>query len=129
MKLVVALKQMAEQTSQPGGAGGTFVYNTPDNGNPGGVQEGDTPSFWNSGDNPEDGKRPPDNSVSSRPNNTHFFMSASLDNTRINRDVQRLVEEVISHLAIVDGARVDVSLEVTGGSTWRYAPNNRANCI
>lgn len=113
VKLVVALKQMAEQTSQPGGAGGTFVYNTPDNGNPGGVQEGDTPSFWNSGDNPEDGKRPPDNSVSSRPNNTHFFMSASLDNTRINRDVQRLVEEVISHLAIVDGARVDVSLEVT----------------
>ena len=28
------------------------------------------------------------------PANTHFYMSAQLDNTRIGRDVQRLVEEV-----------------------------------
>lgn len=46
------------------------------------------------------------------PKNTHFFMSAKLDNTRINRDVQRLVEEVISHLTNVDGSRVEVCLEV-----------------
>ena len=46
------------------------------------------------------------------PQNTHFFMSAQLDNTRINRDVQRLVEEVISHLTGIDGCTVDVSLEV-----------------
>ena len=39
-------------------------------------------------------------------------MSAQLDNTRINRDVQRLVEEVISHLTGIDGCTVDVSLEV-----------------
>lgn len=46
------------------------------------------------------------------PKNTHFYMSAQLDNTRIGRDVQRLVEEVISHLTSVDGAQVEVSLEV-----------------
>lgn len=40
------------------------------------------------------------------------IMSAKLDNTRINRDVQRLVEEVISHLTNVDGSRVEVCLEV-----------------
>jgi len=39
-------------------------------------------------------------------------MSADLDNTRINRDVQRFVEEIIQHLTSVDGARVKVSIEV-----------------
>jgi predicted AAA+ superfamily ATPase len=47
-----------------------------------------------------------------KPKNTHFYMSAKLDNTRINRDVQRLVEEVISHLTSVDGSQVEVCLEV-----------------
>lgn len=46
------------------------------------------------------------------PKNTHFYMSAELDNTRINRDVQRYVEEIISHLASVDSCKVEVSLEV-----------------
>ena len=46
------------------------------------------------------------------PKNTHFYMSAQLDTTRIGRDVQRLVEEVISHLTASDGAQVEVSLEV-----------------
>lgn len=44
--------------------------------------------------------------------NKHFFMSAQLDNTRINRDVQRLVEEVIQHLTSLDGCAVEISLEV-----------------
>lgn len=39
-------------------------------------------------------------------------MSAPLDTTRIGRDVQRLVEEVISHLTSADGAQVEVTLEV-----------------
>ena len=39
-------------------------------------------------------------------------MSAQLDNTRINRDVQRLVEEVIQHLTSLDGCSVEISLEV-----------------
>lgn len=47
------------------------------------------------------------------PKNTHFYMSAELDTTRINRDVQRLVEEVITHLTSVEGAQVKVSLEVS----------------
>jgi hypothetical protein len=51
-----------------------------------------------------------------RPQNTHFYMSATLDNTRINRDVQRLVEEVISNLTCVDGCTVEVSLEVNAQS-------------
>lgn len=46
------------------------------------------------------------------PKNRRFFMSADLDTTRINRDVQKYVEEIIQHLTTVDGARVKVSLEV-----------------
>jgi len=41
-----------------------------------------------------------------------FIMSARLDNTRINRDVSRLVDEVISLLTQMDGCDVNVSLEV-----------------
>lgn len=44
--------------------------------------------------------------------NTHFYMSAQLDTTRIGRDVQRLVEEVIRHLSAVDGTQMEVSLEL-----------------
>ena len=54
----------------------------------------------------------PEDTGTSVPQNTHFYMSAQLDTTRINRDVQRLVEEVISHLTSVDGCTVEVSLEV-----------------
>ena len=39
-------------------------------------------------------------------------MSAQLDTTRIGRDVQKLVEEVINHLASVDGAQLELSLEL-----------------
>lgn len=53
-----------------------------------------------------------DESVRNTSKNTHFFMTAQLDTTRIGRDVQRLVEEVITHLTSADGAQVEVSLEV-----------------
>ena len=46
----------------------------------------------------------------------HFFLSAHLDNTRINRDVQRLVEEVIQHLTTQDGCAVEITLEVSATS-------------
>lgn len=46
------------------------------------------------------------------PKSTHFFLSAPLDDTRIIRDVQKLFEEVISHLKSVDNGDVKISLEV-----------------
>ncbi|MDR1841608.1 MAG: DUF499 domain-containing protein [Holophagales bacterium] len=52
----------------------------------------------------------------SAPKNRRFFMSADLDTTRINRDVQKYVEEIIRHLTSVEGARVKVSLEVEAES-------------
>lgn len=42
-----------------------------------------------------------------------FHMSADLDITRINRDVRRLVEEIIVHLTSTDKCKVRITLEVT----------------
>lgn len=56
---------------------------------------------------------PPTAPPAPQPKNTHFYMSAKIDTTRINRDVQKYVEEVISHLTGVDGCTVEISLEVT----------------
>lgn len=47
-------------------------------------------------------------------------MSAKLDNTRINRDVQRLVGEVISHLTNADGVHVEIALEVTADASNEF---------
>jgi hypothetical protein len=51
------------------------------------------------------------------PRSRRFFMAADLDITRINRDVQKYVEEIIQHLTSVDGANVTVSLEVHAEAT------------
>jgi hypothetical protein len=50
--------------------------------------------------------------ASEMPANRRFYMTARLDNTRINRDVQRLMEEVIGHLTTVDGSQTEILLEV-----------------
>lgn len=47
------------------------------------------------------------------PKNTRFFMSVKLDNTRVNKNVNDYLTEVIQHLMTVDGADVDLTLEVS----------------
>ena len=47
-----------------------------------------------------------------KPINKHFSMSAKLDNVRINRDVNTYVQEIIQHLSAVEGATVELKLEV-----------------
>lgn len=46
-------------------------------------------------------------------NDTRFFMSVRLDNTRVIRDLQKYLDEVITHLSSVDGCEVELSLEVS----------------
>ena len=50
------------------------------------------------------------------------FLSAALDTTRINRDVQNYVEEIIRHLTSEDGTRVTISLEVEAESDNGFSP-------
>jgi predicted AAA+ superfamily ATPase len=46
------------------------------------------------------------------PKNKHFYMSVKLDNTRVNRDMNNYVQEIIQHLMSIDGADVEMKLEV-----------------
>lgn len=53
--------------------------------------------------------------------NRRFFMSADLDNTRIGREVQRLVDEIIKHLMNAEGSQVEISLEVSATNPSGYS--------
>lgn len=44
--------------------------------------------------------------------NRHFYMSAKLDNTRVNRDINNLVSEIVQHLMAIDDATVELKFEV-----------------
>lgn len=86
--------------SPSGGQGGTYV--------PGGYHSGGgtfDPNGGNSG--VASPSTPP-----VVPNNKHFYMSVKLDNTRVNRDINNYVQEIIQHLMSVDGANVELRLEV-----------------
>jgi hypothetical protein len=47
---------------------------------------------------------------------TSFYMSADLDNTRVSRDVRAIVDEIVSQLQGVDGAKVHLTFEVRAQS-------------
>lgn len=47
---------------------------------------------------------------------TTFTMSARLDNTRVNRDVRTIMEEIVSQLEQVDGVEVELTFEVRARS-------------
>lgn len=77
-----------------------------DNGNPEGA--GNNPPY-NPGNGNDQGGHVHENEG---PKNKHFHMSVALDNTRVNRDVNTYVQEIIQHLQNVDGAKVELTLEV-----------------
>lgn len=58
----------------------------------------------------------PGSPVAVQKDKTRFYLSTELDITRINRDVSKLVGEVINHLANTPGAQVKISLEVEADS-------------
>jgi hypothetical protein len=66
------------------------------------------------------------------PKNRCFFMSADLDTTRIGRDMQKYVEEIIQHLTTAPGTKVKVSLEIeaeaTDGFTQQTVRTVSENC-
>lgn len=110
VKINVALKQIAAEkkdepqggTTVPGGSeqpGGTGEAS----GGTGGTSGGFSPSGFSGGPQP----------VNPTPKNTRFYMSAKLDTTRVNRDVNNYVQEIIQHLMAVEGSDVELTLEVS----------------
>lgn len=111
VKPAIAMKQIMEERkpSVPGedipsdtsSAAGSF----------GGGAAGNQSTQTQTGDTP--GQTGGDIGGTSAPKNTRFFMSAKLDNTRVNKNVNDYLTEVIQHLMSVDGADVELALEVS----------------
>ena len=99
LKQLVAEKPKATSTDIPFGQDGGNATADPMGAGNGGASAGSTES--NSG-----GVQP------AAASNKHFYMSAKLDNTRVNRDVQNYLQEIIQHLTAVDGSHVELTLEV-----------------
>ena len=96
MKQLVAEKPPVEPgPPTPGGGNGGDSIDNPGGGNSGNGGSGKV------------GPTPPPSPI-----NKHFYMSAKLDNVRINRDVNTYVQEIIQHLSAVQGATVELKLEV-----------------
>lgn len=78
------------------------------------VTPGDQGDIWtppvavpNFGDtNPPVQPQPP------TPSNRHFYMTATLDTTRVVKNIGHLMDEVINHLTQVNGAKVVIKLDV-----------------
>ena len=47
-----------------------------------------------------------------QPQNRHFTMTATLDNTRVVKNIGNLMDEIINHLMQIDGANVEIRLLV-----------------
>ena len=101
VKIPAALKQIvADKSKEPGP-----TESGPQNS---GFETG-TPATPHSGEGST--TTTPDPSTG-RPQNTHFYLSTPLTTTRINKDVNNLVQEIINYVAGVDGAEIEINLEV-----------------
>ena len=52
------------------------------------------------------------NTIPPRPRNTRFSMTATLDSTRVIKNISSLMDEVINHLTAINGASVEIKLIV-----------------
>lgn len=111
IKPAVAMKQIMEERKSSVPDGSVI----PDNSLPTGGSGGS--GIGGQGVQPQvdgmPGQTDGDTGLQTAPKNTRFFMSARLDNTRVNKNVNDYLTEVIQHLMTVAGADVELTLEVS----------------
>ena len=110
VKVIVALKQINQDMQTRQGQGGTTGVTTD------GFSIGPTGSSGENGGSTlheGDGTGTGEQVTPPAATNTNFFMSVKLDNTRVGRDLQRYLDEVISHLSNTDNCEVELTLEVS----------------
>ena len=105
VKVIVALKQINQDMQAKQGQSGGGGVTTDDPNGKGGENGGGT---LHGGDGTGTGGH-----VTPPATNTSFFMSVRLDNTRVGRDLQLYLDEVISHLSNPDNCEVELTLEVS----------------
>ena len=99
VKQVAALKQKAAE-AQATPVAPTPAWPIPGTGDQPVVQPGTSPEVQPVSPQPE------------QPKNRHFAMTATLDTTRVVKNIGNLMDEVINHLMQVDGANVEIRLLV-----------------
>ena len=107
VKPSVAMKQIMEERKPDAAGGSSMPDSSGDFSEAGG--------FGGGQEHPQSGSTSAQTggSDAAAPKNTRFFMSAKLDNTRVNKNVNDYLTEVIQHLMAVDGADVELTLEVS----------------
>ena len=67
-----------------------------------------------------------------QPQNRRFSMTATLDNTRVVKNIGSLMDEIINHLMQIDGAKVELKLlveaEMPNGTPFNTARAIKENC-
>lgn len=107
VKPSVAMKQIMEERKPDAPGGSSMPDSSGDSSKAGG--------FGNGQEQPQSSSTSAQTggSDAAAPKNTRFFMSAKLDNTRVNKNVNDYLTEIIQHLMAVDGADVELTLEVS----------------
>jgi len=108
VKINVALRQIAAEKKEESQGGGDIPCGGLGETVPGGSGTGTSGGQTGTGSQAGGGTPAPD-----APKNTRFFMSTKLDTTRVSRDVNNYVQEVIQHLMAVEGSDVELTLEVS----------------
>ena len=99
VKVLNALKQLSQEKQRPDSDGSNEAANGNSSENGGSAVNGST-----------DGS---DTTSTLPTSQTRFFMSVKLDNTRVIRDLQKYLDEVISHLSATDNCDINLTLEVS----------------
>lgn len=115
VKPSVAMKQIMEQQKQQAEQQGAQNAGTGGGSAQGAVTNsvGESNGQYQTGGSSTQTGAGTDSGAAAAPKNTRFFMSAKLDNTRVNKNVNDYLTEVIQHLMSVDGADVELTLEVS----------------
>ena len=96
--------------------------------NPWKVPEGEQPESPNDNHMPQPATEPQPH----QPQNRSFSMTATLDNTRVVKNIGSLMDEIINHLMQIDGAKVELKLlveaEMPNGTPVNIARAIKENC-
>ena len=96
--------------------------------NPWKVPAGEQPESPNDNPMPQPATEPQPH----QPQNRRFSMTATLDNTRVVKNVGSLMDEIINHLMQIDGAKVELKLlveaEMPNGTPVNIARAIKENC-
>ena len=110
VKVPIAKRQLeAEKETAAAAAGGSDSTNAAGESESSGQSADAEPAAGEQ----ESGGTPTTDSGNESQATKYFYLTTKLDNTRVNRDVNQIMDEVVNHLSNLDGSDVQIKLEVT----------------